>query len=280
MVRERERGEREKRGEEREKGKGEEKGGEERRRHEAIRKLVVLSAAWSAVLSLANAHMWQYDPITVTDADISCDSTKVDHSNEYLHHCRCGVACRTWNGEFAKILSDLLESSHPGKYDVRDCGVCGTDAVQHGHGNIRHASYWDQKNHKESLAINPDVMLFMLGTNDADEWGACANSSIHCGNTRNYYEQDWTALVKSYIALPAKPKVHTMTPPPYFLPRIPWNWTCPKTCPAFTDQEQPASHAANNKELAKACVIDCILPKLVPELTVAVGLAPPVRLTI
>jgi hypothetical protein len=54
-----------------------------------------------------------------------------------------------------------------------------------------------------------------------------------------------------------------MIPPPYM------NWTCPSTCPAFN---------GTNKEFAKACVIDCILPKLVPELTAEVGLLPPINL--
>ena len=103
----------------------------------------------------------------------------------------------------------------------------------------------------------------MLGTNDADEWGPCSNSSVKCGNTSAFYEQDWKDMVTGYMQLESKPKVVTMIPPPYS------NWTCPQTCPAFDGK---------NKELAKACVIDCILPKLVTQLTASVGLPAPVDL--
>ena len=85
------------------------------------------------------------------------------------------------------------------------------------------------------MKLKPDMVIFMLGTNDADEWGPCANSSVHCGNTKAYYEQDWKDMVNGYINLPSKPSVHTMIPPPYYLPHgFFGNWTCPATCPAFT----------------------------------------------
>eukprot|EP01046_Picozoa_sp_COSAG06_P012172 COSAG06_NODE_706_length_12904_cov_11.211636_11_plen_311_part_00 len=253
------------------------------------------------------AHDWQHDG---SASDISCNATGVDHSKTVVvavgDSITVGATCNTWKGGYVKVLADLLEAAHPGKYDVRDCGVCGTDAVRTGHGNLRHRSYWSEANHNDSLAMKPDVVIFMLGTNDADEWGPCANSSVHCGNTKAYYEQDWTDMVNGYISLPNKPAVHTMIPPPYYLPHgFHGNWTCPATCPAFTDNETvPAVPSdgsdlspdliedfasvdaalgqrgtpAGNKEAAKACVIDCILPKLVPKLTAAVGLAPPVSL--
>lgn len=40
----------------------------------------------------------------------------------------------------------------------------------------------------------------------------------------------------------------------------------PTACPAFN---------TTNKEMAKSCVIDCVLPKVVPALTKELGLAPP-----
>jgi lysophospholipase L1-like esterase len=247
----------------------------------------------------AQAHDWQHDS---SASDISCDAAMVNHSKVVVaavgDSITVGATCGTWKGGFVKVLADLLEAMHPGKYDVRDCGVCGTDAVRTGHGNLRHRSYWSETNHNTSLLMKPDMVLFMLGTNDADEWGPCANSSVHCGNTKAYYEQDWKDMVNGYINLPSKPSVHTMIPPPYYLPHgFFGNWTCPATCPAFTDNETQATHSARsdltedfaeagllgrgapgNKEVAKACVIDCILPKLVPKLTAEVGLAPPLSL--
>lgn len=67
-------------------------------------------------------------------------------------------------------MQDILGDD---KYDVRDCGVCGTTAVKNGDGNNpkRAPSYWGTQQHKASLAMDADVVIFMLGTNDAAEWG-------------------------------------------------------------------------------------------------------------
>lgn len=90
-------------------------------------------------------------------------------------------------------------------FDVRDCGQCGHDCVRKNHGNVKHATYWYTGAMNESLAMKPDMVLFMLGTNDADEWY----------NTSEYYQQDFLDLVDEYVMLPSKPKIYTMIPPPY-----------------------------------------------------------------
>ena len=46
-----------------------------------------------------------------------------------------GFNCRTWNGGFVKVMQDVLGEE---KYDVRDCGLCGHDAVRANHGNKKH----------------------------------------------------------------------------------------------------------------------------------------------
>ena len=39
-----------------------------------------------------------------------------------------------------------------------------------GHGNLKHATYWNTSAMSNSKAMKPDVVIYMLGTNDADEW--------------------------------------------------------------------------------------------------------------
>lgn len=227
----------------------------------------VRCVALVALLSVTTAHDWQTEPTTRAESGISCDPSSVNHSKIVVaavgDSITVGFHCKKFHGGYVYKLSRFLERTHPGKYDVRDCGVCGTDAVRKDHGNIHHLSYWDTPQHKNSLALKPDVVIFMLGTNDADEWGPCTNSSLKCGNTSSFYEQDWKDLVAGYIALDSTPKVVPMIPPPYM------NWTCPATCPPFD---------GTNKEIAKACVIDCILPKLVTNLTASIQLPPPIDL--
>jgi lysophospholipase L1-like esterase len=201
-------------------------------------------------LSFGTAHEWLND----VGADLACSSAAVNHSKIVVaavgDSITVGATCNTWKGGFVKILADTLD---PEKYDVRDCGLCGHDAVRKGHGNVHHATYWDTSFFTESQKMKPDVVIFMLGTNDADEWY----------NTSKYFSQDYKDLANVYINLPNKPKVHTMRLPPF------GNSTCAsKTCAKGTG----GAGTDHN------CVIDCIMPDLIPSLTTDLGLPAPVDL--
>jgi lysophospholipase L1-like esterase len=211
-----------------------------------------LLALLPSVCTVCTAHEWLDD----VGADLSCVASSVDHSKIVVaavgDSITVGATCRDWAGGFVKILSDVLEAAHPGKYDVRDCGLCGHDAVRKGHGNAKHATYWDTPAMQNSLSMKPDVVIYMLGTNDADEWY----------NTSSYFGQDWSDLAGAYVSLPNKPKVVSMVPPPF------GNTTC----------VGGAGSAANPTCLApfdKNCVINCLLPKLVPQLGSKIGLGAP-----
>lgn len=190
-------------------------------------------------------HEW----LTVEDDNLACLASSVDHSKTVVaavgDSITVGATCRAWHGGYVKILQDILGQE---KYDVRDCGVCGHDAVRAHHGNVKHATYWETAAHNNSKAMKPDIVVFMLGTNDADEWY----------NTSKYYSQDFKDLVSEYIKLDNKPKVVTMIPPP--LSNRSCSGTTNPTCLTPFD---------------KACVIDCVLPPLVSQLTKQLGLPSP-----
>jgi hypothetical protein len=57
------------------------------------------------------------------------------------------------------VLQDILGD----KYDVRDCGLCGHDAVRAGHGNERHATYWGTPALNQSKAMAPNVSSHCVG---------------------------------------------------------------------------------------------------------------------
>lgn len=212
--------------------------------------ILALVAVWQPVPIAA--HDWQYEPIAVEDASLICDASKVDHSKIVVaavgDSITVGATCGTWKGGFVKILQDVLGED---KYDVRDCGVCGHDAVKKGHGNIKHATYWETGAHNQSKLMEPDVVIYMLGTNDADEWY----------NTSKYYAQDMKDLIGEYAALKNKPKIHTMIPPPLS------NYTC-------AGNPNPTCLSP----FSKSCTIDCVLPKIVPKITAELGLPAPVDL--
>jgi len=215
--------------------------------------------ATAALLLLLSAdqvvgHAWQSDP-DAQDASLACKSAGVDHSKTVVaavgDSITVGATCRTWKGGFVKVMQDVLGEE---KYDVRDCGLCGHDAVRANHGNKKHATYWNTSAMAESKAMKPDYVIFMLGTNDADEWY----------NTSKYFSQDFLDLVTYYRDMSNKPKVITMIPPPLS------NFTCSD----MPGGSNPTCLAPYNK----ACVIDCVLPKLVPSLTKQLGLPPPLDL--
>lgn len=198
------------------------------------------------------AHAWQTSPRTDVDASLACDARAVDHSKIVVaavgDSITVGFNCETWSGGFVKILQDVLGEE---KYDVRDCGLCGHDAVRKGHGNVVHPTYWETGAHNQSKLMKPDVVIYMLGTNDAFEWY----------NTSKYYTQDMKDLIGEYVRLENKPKVHTMIPPPFL------NYTC-------AGNPNPTCLSPWNT----SCIIDCLLPKIIANISADLGLPAPVDL--
>ena len=64
--------------------------------------------------------------------------------------------------------------------------------------------YWKMPEFEASNAFEPNIVILMLGTNDA--------ASVD--ERRKNFAGDFLALVHHYKALPSKPQVIVMTPPP------------------------------------------------------------------
>ena len=111
-------------------------------------------------------------------ADITCPNTTqvVNHSKTVVvavgDSITFGWTCKNWSAGFVRVLQTLLPSD---QYEVRDCGVMATTAVHQQHAG--HPSYWETAQFEHSRAMKPDVVLFMLGTNDALEWGPQLNDT-------------------------------------------------------------------------------------------------------
>ena len=95
-------------------------------------------------------------------------------------------------------------SDHLGKmlgdgWDVRNFGHDGVTA-QKDSGR----PYWKMPEFEASNAFEPNVVILMLGTNDA------ASVDEH----RKNFSADFLALIHHFKALPSKPQVIVMTPPP------------------------------------------------------------------
>ena len=105
-----------------------------------------------------------------------------------------GSGCSEWQYGFVKAMNDTLGS----KYDFRDCGVSGYDAVKPSHGEHNHGSYWSSPSYKASLAMKAEVVVVMLGTNDADEWCYSQNSSACPGGTSKNYASDLANVSRTH----------------------------------------------------------------------------------
>ncbi|MBQ6381306.1 MAG: hypothetical protein IJJ41_06895 [Clostridia bacterium] len=66
--------------------------------------------------------------------------------------------------------------------------------------------YSAEKLYQKSLDYEPDIVIFMLGSND---------SKAYNWNKENFMK-DYKVLVESYVNLPNHPKVYVMAPPPVF----------------------------------------------------------------
>lgn len=97
---------------------------------------------------------------------------------------------------YPAVLADRLGAGHT----VRNFGVSGTTLLKNGD-----HPYWDEANYTASGAFDPDVVVVMLGTNDAkpQNWSREAEFSA-----------DYAELIAHYRSLGAL--VYVATPPPVY----------------------------------------------------------------
>eukprot|EP00727_Mastigamoeba_balamuthi_P007786 m51a1_g3628 putative xylanase (224) ;mRNA; r:129117-129865 len=117
-------------------------------------------------------------------------------------------------------------------YALLNAGVSGTTVQLAG-------DYpWVQSRvHAAAMASSPDVVIVMLGTNDA-KW-------FNWNETR--FRADYTALIRSLVALPSRPQVLVAVPPPLYVDG------------AFS---------------MNRTVVNEVLPRLVPHIARAAGATP------
>lgn len=120
------------------------------------------------------------------------------------------IACIGDSITYGALVKDRKDNCYPAQlekllgsgYSVRNFGV-------NGHAAQKDADepYWTHKHFKASSEFSPDIVLLMLGTNDASD--------------RNWkgidaFMADYNELVGHYLALPSHPVVYIMTPPTQF----------------------------------------------------------------
>lgn len=129
-----------------------------------------------------------------------------------------GFAIPNWFfHHYPYILQVLLGK----EYDVRNFGMSGSTAMR-----SAKMSYRARPPYQKSLRFDPDLVVIMLGTNDA-------NAQNWKGKSTFYSE--YRELLSSYQAIEGHPAVCIMTPPPLF-------------------SEEDGSHMNTNLKAVRECV--------------------------
>jgi lysophospholipase L1-like esterase len=103
---------------------------------------------------------------------------------------------------YPAVLSKLLGLHH--HYDVVSFGLPGGTALKQSE-----VPYWNSIQYNSSLQSNPQIVVIMLGTNDAkpSNWDEAR------------YRRDYRALIQRYQRLPTSPVVMIAIPPPMYYNR-------------------------------------------------------------
>ena len=123
------------------------------------------------------------------------------------------VACIGDSITFGSGVKDRKNNCYPvqlqkilgEKYEVKNFGVSGRTLLKKGDHPI-----WKEKAYKNALAMNPNIVVIKLGTNDTkpQNWKHKAD-----------FKSDLEAMVKELQSLPSKPAVFLCKPVPVYKTR-------------------------------------------------------------
>lgn len=115
-----------------------------------------------------------------------------------------------WQSNMQSCLSD--------RYTVKGYGVSGSTAMLAGYDNGTPKAYMDQLEYGNSRMSNPDIVVIMLGTNDAKDY----NWEIAENENGANFKESLIELVVAYQDLKSAPTVILATPPKIFRGDIEW----------------------------------------------------------
>jgi lysophospholipase L1-like esterase len=114
---------------------------------------------------------------------------------------RIRVACigdsLTQSSEYPYELWSLIGNQ---SYDLRNFGAGSTTVLR-----SSETPYMNTSIYSEALEYRPNIVIIMLGTNDAQP-------SLHSYN--HSFTTDYTLLINSFLGLESKPEVWVVLPPP------------------------------------------------------------------
>jgi len=132
-----------------------------------------------------------------------------------------GVHSTGGNHTFPGQMQVMLDLAHGvGKYSVTNLGACGSTMLKKAN-----SPYWNRPQYKTLTGAKWDIIIIMLGTNDAKDPGSRGPNNWHhdCGGVNHTTldgcsfatdYQSMIGIVKTLGTSAAGPKIYTMIPPP------------------------------------------------------------------
>ena len=131
-----------------------------------------------------------------------------------------GVHSTGGNHTYPGQLQIVLDESHPGKYKVTNLGACGSTMLK-----VSNSPYWKRPQFKTLTQNKWDIIIIMLGTNDAKDPGDHGpNNWLHnCGGPDHTsldgctFAEDYASMIKTVKGqgTTAKgPDIWVAVPPP------------------------------------------------------------------
>jgi lysophospholipase L1-like esterase len=134
-----------------------------------------------------------------------------------------GVHSSGGNHTYPGQLQILLDKESPGKYSVTNLGACGSTMMKGAD-----SPYWKRPQYKALTSAKWDIIIIMLGTNDAKDAGShgphnwphdCTGpDALKCSYAVDYASM--IQLVKTLGTTAAGPKIYTAIPPPLMMDTV------------------------------------------------------------
>ena len=140
----------------------------------------------------------------------ACSDTNNQEQPPVNHNKPLSVACVGDSITAGTGLSNPAQSSYPAQlhrlhgsgWQVENFGISGATVTKKGD-----HPYWHTSAFTPSHNSNPDIVVIMLGTNDAkpDNWAH-----------HTHFVSDYLELINTYKTLPSSPTVYICYPPPVY----------------------------------------------------------------
>eukprot|EP01065_Artemidia_motanka_P050257 TRINITY_DN8553_c0_g1_i1.p2 TRINITY_DN8553_c0_g1~~TRINITY_DN8553_c0_g1_i1.p2 ORF type:complete len:286 (+),score=92.71 TRINITY_DN8553_c0_g1_i1:62-919(+) len=114
-------------------------------------------------------------------------------------------------------LQEMLDAKYPGKYVVTNYGACGS-TMQKG----ADSPYWERPQYPAVMKSNADIVIIMLGTNDAKDLSDHGPPNWENDNKtgQKFFVADYDTMISEFKQFKSDPDIYVAVPPPLYKPGV------------------------------------------------------------